>query len=145
MLKLRAGNVRDADMLWCSLMRRPLILVLALNLLGLGPVPLSACAIFSSQQVECATPATQSECDQMNMDDTDTNAAPVMDTSCCRPSSAPVPVSLQGSTELSLTSIPAHFVDSRWQLPQVEVQRPASIAKVFSPPPLHSLLCTFLI
>jgi ABC-type lipoprotein release transport system permease subunit len=50
-------------------MRRILSLVIVLGLAGLGPVPLSACALFSAQLAECATPKTQSRCNQMNMDE----------------------------------------------------------------------------
>src|SRR2546422_6954026 len=41
------------------------------SLVGLGTGPLSACALLTSQLAECATPQTQPQCDQMNMDERD--------------------------------------------------------------------------
>src|SRR5215472_10834737 len=63
--------------------RRSFIFVLALSLVGLGPVPLSACAIFSSKIAECATPQTKSRCDQMNMDESIPKVAAAPNASCC--------------------------------------------------------------
>src|SRR6266567_1945568 len=82
-------------------MRRILSLAIVLSFAGLGPVPLSACALFSSKLAECATPKTQSRCDQMNMDESGTQLVPASDTSCCSISQAPIPQSQFKGSDLS--------------------------------------------
>src|SRR5215831_1286727 len=63
--------------------RRTLIAALALSLIGLGPVPASMCALFSSKLAECATPQTQSQCDKMNTEDSGPHFVPTPAKSCC--------------------------------------------------------------
>ncbi len=126
-------------------MRRTLIFASVLSMLGLGTAPLSACAILSSQQAECAAPATQSDCEHMNMDDGAINVAALMDTSCCHTNNAPAPTSLQGSSDLPLATIASFVFDSTVQLPQVQEDRSAGIAPDLSPPALQTLFCIFLI
>ena len=127
------------------MVRRGLIIALALSLAGLGPVPLSACALFSSKLVECATPKTESRCDQMNMDESGAKFAAGPDTSCCYISNAPLPESQYVAPELSLTATPAVVSDATRDLPRLQGVRLADVAQNLSPPPLQSLLCTFLI
>src|SRR5215467_3216145 len=126
-------------------MRRSLILALALSMAGLGSVPLSACAIFSSKMAECATPQTKSRCDQMKMDDSIPKVVPAPDASCCSLSNASVPATRQKASELSLAAVPVVVLGIEWNLPRTREQRPTRIEQALSPPPLQSFLCTFLI
>lgn len=125
-------------------MRRALIFGLALSLAGLGTGPLSVCALFSSQLAECATPKTQSRCDQMNMDQSGTQLVAAADTSCCFVSKAPIPQLQYKASDLSLAA-PIAVLDATGDTPRVQRLRPVLIVHDLSPPSLQSLLCTFLI
>jgi hypothetical protein len=127
-----------------KLVRRSLIFTLALSLVGLGPVPLSACALLSSKLAECATPKTQSRCDQMNMDESGTQLVTALDTSCCSISKAPIPQLQYKASDLSLAA-PIAVLDSTGDTPRIQRLPPAVIVHDLSPPSLQSLLCTFLI
>jgi hypothetical protein len=125
-------------------MRRILIFGMALSLVGLGPMPLSACALFSSQLAECATPKTQSQCDQMNMDESGTQLVSASDTSCCFISKAPIPQLQKKASDLSLAA-PIAVLDPTGDTPRIQRLLPVLIVHDLSPPTLQSLLCTFLI
>jgi len=124
--------------------RRSLILALALSLVGLGPLPLSACALRSSKLAECATPQTQSECDKMNMNESGTRFVASPDRSCCF-AKAPLPVSQYKSSDLALASAHAVVPDPIGIAPHVQNIYQAVSPHDTSPPGLQSLLCTFLI
>src|SRR6266568_2631838 len=126
-------------------MRRILSLAIVLSLTGLGPAPLSACALFSSKLVECATPKTQARCDQMDMQESGTRLAAAPDTSCCFASNAPVPESQYKASDLSLTVSPETFPDPLSDAPRVHQLPSVLPVQDLSPPKLQSLLCTFLI
>lgn len=128
---------------WTSMMRL-LAIVLGFSLLVLGPVPLSACALFSSKLAECATPETQSRCDQMDMGEGGSSIAAAPDTSCCYTSNAPLSESQYKAPDLSLAEAPVGL-GTTWEFPRVEEQGPADVVQDLSPPRLQSLLCTFLI
>ncbi len=123
---------------------RLLAIVLAVSLFVLGPVPLSACALFSSKLAECATPKTQSRCDQMDMDEDGSSIAAAPGTSCCYISNAPLSESQYKAPEHSLAAAPAGL-DTTWEFPRAEEQGPTDAVQHLSPPRLQSLLCTFLI
>ena len=125
-------------------MRRLLTLALSLSLTGVGPVPLSLCAIFSSKLAECSTPKTQSSCDTMNMGDNGTRLA-ARYSSCCNLDNAPVAARQHQFSQPSLTTSAAVIISSAWMLPRIERTWPTDIERYVSPPPLQSLLCTFLI
>ncbi|HXJ05058.1 MAG TPA: hypothetical protein VNH65_08170 [Candidatus Acidoferrum sp.] len=125
-------------------MRRSLILVLALSLLELGPVPLSACALVSSKLAECATPQTQDQCDKMDMDESGTHFAATPDTSCCL-LKAPLPVSQYKSSDLSFPATLEVASAPIGIAPLVHNIYPAVSIQDISPPGRQSLLCTFLI
>jgi hypothetical protein len=126
------------------LVRRSLIFALALSLVGLGPVSLSACALRTSKLAECATPKTQSRCDQMNLDESGTQVVTASDTSCCSISNAPVPQSQNKASGLSLAAAIA-VLDPTGDTPNIQRLSPVLIVHDLSPPSLQSLLCTFLI
>ncbi|SRR6266849_2477765 len=124
--------------------RRSLIFALALSLVGLGQVPLSACALLTSQLAECATPKTQSRCDQMNMDASGTQLVSASDTSCCSISQAPIPQSQFKGSDFSLAA-PIAVLDPTGDTPRRQRLLPVVIVHDLSPPSLQSLFCTFLI
>ncbi len=124
--------------------RRSLIFALALSLVGLGQVPLSACALLTSQLAECATPKTQSRCDQMDMDESGTQLVTASDTSCCFVSKAPIPELQPKSSALSLAA-PIAVLDPTGDTPRRQRLLPVVIVHDLSPPSLQSLFCTFLI
>ena len=125
-------------------MRRLFIFALALSLTSLGPVPLSLCAIFSSKLAECSTPKTQSPCDRMNMSD-DGIRLIAPSASCCNLSNAPVATRQQKAPGIALITPPAVILTSTQILSPNEERHLADFEYDSSPPPLQSLLCTFLI
>ena len=125
-------------------MRRSVIFILALSLVGLGPVPLSACAVLSSKLAECATPKTQTQCDQMNMDESGTQFVAAPDASCCVASKAPIPQIQYRASDLSLV-VPIAILDPTGDSPRIQRLPPVLIVQDLSPPSVQSLLCTFLI
>jgi len=125
-------------------MRRSVIFVLALSLVGLGPVPLSACAVLSSKLAECATPKTQSQCDQMNMDESGTQFVAAPGTSCCVASKAPIPRLQYRASDLSLV-VPIAILDPTGDSPRIQRLPSVLVVQDLSPPSVQSLLCTFLI
>jgi len=124
--------------------RRALIFGLALSLVGLGPVPLSACALLNLKPAECATPKTQSQCDQMKMDETGTQLVAASDVSCCLVSRAPIQQSQQKGPGFSL-AVPIAVSDPTSDTPRIHHLSPVHIVPDPSPPSLQPLLCTFLI
>src|SRR5690242_17919979 len=125
-------------------MRRLLTLALSLSLTGVGPLPLSLCAIFSSKLAECATPKTPSPCDTMNMGDNSTRLlAP--NAPCCNLDQAPTAARQRQFSQPSLATSAVLIVSSARMLPRIEGTWPTDIEQYLSPPPLQSLLCTFLI
>lgn len=126
-------------------MRRLFILGLALSLLFMGAGPLSACALFASKLAECATPETQPRCDHMNMLDGGPQVVASPDRSCCSASQAPVSDSQSKASASSLAAF-VPVLQSIAAAPRAQQMRPAlQLLQAFSPPPLQSLLCTFLI
>jgi len=127
--------------------RRALILGLVACLVGIGPVPLSACALLSSSMAECTTPQTQSQCDRMSMMDLDesgNNLVAAPDRSCCL-ASAPLPVSQFKSSGPSLETIPLVVSVQMGTAPCVREVHSTIFVQAPSPPRTQSLLCTFLI
>jgi len=124
--------------------RRSLIFALALSVVGLGPVPLSACALLTSKLAECATPQTRSQCDQMNMDESGTQLVAAPGTSCCFVSKAPIPQLQYKAGDLSLAA-PIAVLDPAGDTLRIQRLLPVFIVQELSPPSVQSLLCTFLI
>lgn len=113
---------------------------------GLASVPLSACAILSSKMAECATPQTQSQCDhQMNMDEGAAKVAAAPNGSCCSLSDVPTPATQEKAFELSVAAAPVVVLDIVRKVPGAPEQQPEQVEQALAPPPLQSLLCTFLI
>jgi hypothetical protein len=109
-----------------------------------GAVPLSACALLTSKLAECATPKTQSQCDKMNMDEGGIQLVAASDTFCCIVSRAPIPQFQSKATDLSLAAR-IEVLDRTGDTPRIQQLPPTLIVQDVSPPPLQSLLCTFLI
>jgi len=124
--------------------KRALIFGLALSLVGLGPVPLSACALLNSKLAECATPKTQSQCDQMKMDETRTRLVAASVASCCALSKAPTPELQPKASDLSLAASIA-VLNPTGDTLRVQRLLPVLVVQDLSPPSFQSLLCIFLI
>jgi len=128
-----------------KLVRRSLIFVVALSLVGLSPVPLSACALLTSKLAECATPGTQPRCNQMNMNEIGTQLVAASDTSCCVVSPPPVSQLQYKASSLSLAA-PITVRDlTNGGTPRMQHLPLVLIVQDVSPPSVQSLLCTFLI
>jgi hypothetical protein len=99
---------------------------------------------MSSKLAECATPQTQSQCDKMDMDESETSFVAAPDRSCCF-ANAPLPVSQFKASGLSIASVPSVTPSHVGAAPRVRDAQPAVIVLAPSPPHLQALLCTFLI
>lgn len=127
-----------------ELMRRTLILGLALSIIAAGLMPLSVCALLSLKMADCAETTAQSPCDQMHPHSAGTQFFKGFDRSCCVTSQAPPP-------ELQFKSAAAGPVVSitvNHDTLAVPTVRPYSTLLALenpSPPSFQSLLCTFLI
>jgi hypothetical protein len=107
-------------------------------------VPLSACALLSSKLAECATPKTESRCDQMNMAESGIQLVTASDTSCCIVSRAPIPQFQSKASDVSLAAR-IEVLDPIDDTPRIMQLPPVLIVQDVSPPSVQSLLCTFLI
>lgn len=128
-------------------MRRIFALMVALGVASLGPLQASACAMLHEQPSGCANAKTKTDCERMGMKETEklTFAVSNPAKSCCAISQAPQPEAQTWVGSFAVAALPAlssdvvvatHSVDSTWS---------PEIAQDSSPPPLQSLLCTFLI
>ncbi len=128
-------------------MRRILSFVVALGLAGLGPVPVSACALVSSQPGECAAPQTDTQCERMGMNQGEGPSVEVSPESktCCAISEAPLPEAQTWTGSFAVAAAPALAASVVVATQPLESAWSADIALDSSPPPLQSLLCTFLI
>lgn len=128
-------------------MRRFLSLLIALGLAAFGSLPVSACALLHSHTSECATPQTKTICDHMAMEHGQEPPIAVSNASksCCGILQAPLPEVQTWAGSFAVAAVPA--VASRVILTTDSFQsaRSHDIATDSSPPPLLSLLCTFLI
>jgi hypothetical protein len=136
--------MRGVYLLHCNLMRRVLILGLALSVFAAGLMPLSACALLSSRMAECAEAKAQSPCDEMHPHSAGTQISKGSDKSCCVISRAPFPeLQFKGIEVGPAVAIP---------MPQLALPLPSAkpysifpVVEDSSPPSFQSLLCTFLI
>jgi len=93
---------------------------------------------------ECATPKTESRCDQMKMDESGSQLVAASDTSCCVVSKAPIPQLQSKASGLSIAARPA-VLDPTGGTPLIQQLPPVLNVQDLSPPSVQSLLCTFLI
>jgi hypothetical protein len=126
-------------------MKRALILVVAFGLAGLGPAPVSASAVLSGNLVMCVTPRVQTACDQMNMDANSARLLAASDSSCCFISDASLPGSRYTASDPIAAAAPTVVADPLGYAPRIRRIPTPHPARDSSPPPLQSLLCTFLI
>ena len=127
-----------------KIMRRVLILGLALSVITAGLVPLSACALFSSKMAECAGATAQSPCDQMRPHSSEAQSFKDANKSCCVISQAPLP-ELQFKTMVVGPAITTEVSQQILAVPSVTHYNPLAFIANPSPPASQSLLCTFLI
>ncbi|HEX9135985.1 MAG TPA: hypothetical protein VF905_03440, partial [Nitrospirota bacterium] len=121
-------------------MRRLLIFALVLSLAALGAIPLSECAFLTSKLAECATPETQFQCDNMNMNKSDVPVLVASGRSCCILSGAPIPQSQYKASDLS-AELATVDLDRTIDSPRTQPLPPFSVAQNPSPPSLQSLHC----
>jgi hypothetical protein len=125
-------------------MHRLVIFALAVVLAGIGQVPLSASALFSSP-VECPFSKVHLDCNDMNMAASAPELSAREDSSCCVVTGLPTQdlqfvVAASPSVAAPLATHIA-FGDA----PQVWTAPPEIPWHNFSPPASLSRLCTFLI
>ena len=137
---------RVVKLIWVK-MRKILSLLVALGLAGLGPLPVSACAVMHAQASECATPQTKTECEHMGMEHAEKLPVSVSHSggTCCRVSEAPTPETQNRAGSFAVATPPALTSGTVVATQPVECAWSPQIAKDSSPPPLQSLLCIFLI
>lgn len=126
-------------------MKRLFICVLVIGLIIVGPSPLSICALLSSAVSDCVSPETRSQCDKMDMGDHPTPTVTSLSNYCCAISQAPLP---ESKTQVSKTTVKLELVlalTSATDVEKSERVRTRNLFQELSPPPLRSLLCTFLI
>ena len=126
-------------------MKRLLIYALVLGLAVTGLNPFSLCALFSSTAGDCASMETQSQCDKMDMGEHAAQSITPRSPSCCVVSQAPLP---ESKTEASKTTVKLELAAALAPVINVENPEnvhPLNVPQELSPPPLRSLLCTFLI
>jgi len=129
----------------CSLMKRLLLTALSMSLVGLGSSPPSICALLSSQAAECATPRTESRCNEMDLGDAGAKLLAPPDASCCALSRAPIPESQQNAPKISLAVTAVVNPEPAWITPAIQREHGSYAVQDMSPPLLQSFLCTFLI
>lgn len=127
-----------------KLMRRVLILGLALTVIAAGLMPLSACALLSSRMAECAKATTQSPCDQMHPHSTGAQLSSRSAKSCCVTSQAPLP-ELQFKTVAVGPAVTTVVSQNTLAVPSTTPHSLLLVLENPSPPSVQSLLCTFLI
>src|SRR5713101_3502331 len=126
-------------------MRRILSFLVALGLAGLGPLPVSACALVYSQPSECATPQTETRCERMGMDQAEGPSVSPSSKTCCVLSKAPLPDAQTRTGDLSVADAPTTVSNIILATPASERTLPLDLLPDLSPPPLLPLLCTLLI
>ena len=118
---------------------------IALGLILVGPSPVSLCALASSLAADCESMEKASPCDQMEKPTHPSQTWKVSTTSCCALSQAPLP---EGKNELANPS-PEQELGTVAILSAEAFRFHCAIVNDVlrdpSPPPLRSLLCTFLL
>jgi hypothetical protein len=125
--------------------KKVLTYTLILGFVVVGANPLSFCAIVSSALSDCASSETRSQCDKMDMGEHPASAVAPRSSFCCVISQAPLP---ESKTEVSKTTVKLELAAALTLGTDVvhsEKLSPPSVPQELSPPPLRSLLCTFLI
>jgi hypothetical protein len=127
-----------------KVMRRVLILGLALIVIATGLMPLSACALLSAKMAECAEGTAQSPCDQMRPHRSEAQSFKDANKSCCVISQAPLP-ELQFKAIVVGPAITTARTQQILAVPSETPYNPLLFIRNPSPPSSQSFLCTFLI
>lgn len=127
--------------------RRIFALMVALGVASLGPLQASACAMLHGQPSGCANATTKTDCERMGMRGTEKPTFTVSNRakSCCAISQAPLPEAQAWAGSFAVAALPALSTDVVVATQPIESACSPDIARDSSPPPLQSLLCTFLI
>lgn len=128
-------------------MRRIFALMVALGAASLGPLQASACAMLHGQPNGCATSTAKTDCERMGMKRTEKLTITVSNPtkSCCAISQAPLPEAQIWAGSFAVAAPPTLASSVVVAMPPLEGTWPSDIARDSSPPPLQSILCTFLI
>lgn len=128
-------------------MRRILSSLIAFGLAGLASVPVSACALVHSHSGECATPQTKMDCQHMAMEQGQEAIIAVSNgsKSCCGISQAPLPEAQTWAGSFAVAAMPAVVPGVILTTQLFQNAQSLDVAEDSSPPPLQSLLCSFLI
>lgn len=128
-------------------MRRFLSSLIAFGLAGLTSVPVSACALVHSHTGECATPQTKMACEHMAMEQEQEASTAVSNgsKSCCGISRAPFAEAQTWAGSFAVAAVPPVASGIILTKQPFQSARSLDIAVDSSPPPLQSLLCSFLI
>lgn len=137
-------SMKGVYLLNWKLMRRVLILGLALSVFAAGLMPISACALFSSKMAECAAATTPSPCDQMYAPIAEMQLSRSSDKSCCFASQAPLAESQFKGLEVGPAVTIAVSQDTL-VVPNAKPFGSLLVAEDSSPPSFQSFLCIFLI
>src|SRR5215467_12584731 len=140
-MSLACGKVDTGEM------RKLLSLLAALGLASLGSLPVSACAAVHSRVSECATPQTKAGCGHMGMEHAKEPPVSALRSSktCCSISLPPRPEAQPWAGSFAVFAPPAMASGLIAVKPLLENAWSPDRAQDPSPPPLQSLLCTFLI
>jgi hypothetical protein len=128
-------------------MQRILSMLIALGLASLAPLPVSACALLHSHTSECASPQTKVDCGHMAMEQEQEPLITVSNRNktCCGISQAPLPEQQTWGGSFAVAAPPAPASSVVAAATPLVSARSSDIARYTSPPPLQSLLCTYLI
>ena len=125
--------------------KRLLISALVLGLTILAPGPTSLCALASSFVTECASPDTQTQCDQMDMGAPSGPVLAAQTASCCSMTQAPLPQARHELSSPAPEPASASLAPLSAETVILKNQTLVEVPKELSPPPLQPVLCTFLI
>ena len=126
-------------------MKKVLTYTLILGFVVFGANPLSLCAMVSSTVSDCVSPETRPQCDQMGMGEHPVSTVTSRSIACCAVSQAPLPESKTEASKNTVKLESAAALTSATDAAKPEHVRIPSVPQELSPPPLRSLLCTFLI
>jgi hypothetical protein len=123
-----------------------LIFAITCGLLLMRPGPMSVCSLLSSMTGECAAADTHARCENMEMDMPAGQMVAARFASCCATLQAPLPELQHGTATTSLQQAPTASVVGIAETMRFDEAASMNIPQVdSSPPPLQTLLCTFLI
>lgn len=126
-------------------MKSLLACAIIIGLVILGPAPASICSLLSSMAGECATPASRTHCDDMDMATPSGPTVAAPSSSCCLSSQAPLPESRNETAKITVHQDLGSAPQIVYAETDFNEAQSDQVPQVSSSPPLQPLLCTFLI